>query len=271
METWAVDLARPNTVTTEASLNAWDLLGSAVSSIGDRDFGTSMLTCLNQVMPVDFWSVYRVRNGHLPQMFISGSLTGHDVSVDCFERYQGGLYKSDQTFDAARQLASNGIHAMTRWNEGEIPGPHRDQIYRRHDIEERLSVVEADADSLLAINMYRYRRTGGYTSRQVDALHQMAPFLLSCVGKHLQVTDRVRHNVDQVGPGVRQRLSGVCPALTNRELDVCERLLKGLTYEGIALDLGLSLTSVKTYRARAFDRLGIHFRNQLFALVDVVH
>ena len=55
--------------------------------------------------------------------------------------------------------------------------------------------------------------------------------------------------------------------VTPRELDVCVRLLRGMTYDGIASDLGLSVPSVKTYRNRAFDRLGIHFRNELFAIV----
>ncbi|MFN6997848.1 MAG: helix-turn-helix transcriptional regulator, partial [Aquincola tertiaricarbonis] len=57
-----------------------------------------------------------------------------------------------------------------------------------------------------------------------------------------------------------------CPALTPRELDVLERLLQGMTYDGIAADIGLSLATVKTYRARAFERLDIHFKNELFAL-----
>ena len=35
---------------------------------------------------------------------------------------------------------------------------------------------------------------------------------------------------------------------------------------GIAADLGIKESTVKTYRNRAFDRLGIHFRSQLFAL-----
>ena len=46
------------------------------------------------------------------------------------------------------------------------------------------------------------------------------------------------------------------PALTVRELDVCERLLRGWTYDGVAADLGLTVPTVKTYRARAFARLG---------------
>jgi DNA-binding CsgD family transcriptional regulator len=65
---------------------------------------------------------------------------------------------------------------------------------------------------------------------------------------------------------LRQRLVGIQPGLTGRELDVCSRLLQGMTQEGVAADLGLTLPTVKTYRNRAFDRLGIHFRNELFAL-----
>ena len=67
-------------------------------------------------------------------------------------------------------------------------------------------------------------------------------------------------------PALRERLLRAHPGLTERELDVCARLLHGMTQEGIACDLGLSLPTVKTYRNRAFSRLGIHFRNELFAL-----
>lgn len=62
------------------------------------------------------------------------------------------------------------------------------------------------------------------------------------------------------------RLLQAQPGLTPRELDVCARLLQGMTHEGIACDLSLSLPTVKTYRNRAFARLGIHFRSELFAL-----
>ncbi len=71
-----------------------------------------------------------------------------------------------------------------------------------------------------------------------------------------------------IPPGrMRERLLELGPELTARELDVCVRLLQGMTHDGIAVDLGVSLTTVKTYRNRAFDRLGIHFRNELFARV----
>jgi len=40
----------------------------------------------------------------------------------------------------------------------------------------------------------------------------------------------------------------------------------GMTHAGIAADLGIKESTVKTYRSRAFDRLGINFRSQLFGL-----
>ena len=64
---------------------------------------------------------------------------------------------------------------------------------------------------------------------------------------------------------LRMRLLRTQADLTERELDVCARLLQGMTQEGIAADLGLGVPTVKTYRNRAFARLGIHFRNELFA------
>ena len=45
-------------------------------------------------------------------------------------------------------------------------------------------------------------------------------------------------------------------------------MLKGITYDGIAVDLGVTAGTIKTYRDRAFERLGIHHRNELFALVS---
>ena len=65
----------------------------------------------------------------------------------------------------------------------------------------------------------------------------------------------------------RRKLALLQARLTVRELDVCARLLQGMTQEGIAADLGLSVPTVKTYRNRAFARLGISFRNELFALL----
>ena len=58
---------------------------------------------------------------------------------------------------------------------------------------------------------------------------------------------------------------GLLEGLPNRERELCERPQRLGTHQGIAADLGISAGTVKTYRDRAFERLGIHHRNELFA------
>lgn len=245
-----------------------DTLSGVTDAIGEHDFAARALSLVNAALAVDFMSVYRVYGDQPPRMFLSASRSARDVSLDCFRRYQRGLYRRDQTFAGARKLAAGGVPAMTLWNEAEIPSPHRDQIYRRHGIHERLSVVAADdRDGMLAINLYRYDVTGRFRDGEIDAAQAIGRPFLSCVNKHLQIVTLLREAARTAASGVRQLLLECCSSLTPRELDVCERLALGWTYDGIAQDLGLTVPSVKTYRARAFDRLGIHFRNELFALI----
>lgn len=80
------------------------------------------------------------------------------------------------------------------------------------------------------------------------------------------------HRVRRVAPPAasanqtsRAMLAARCASLTGREPDVLERLLQGMTYDGIAADIGSSIDTVKTYRARAFRKPNIRFKNELFA------
>ncbi|GAB4120019.1 MAG: hypothetical protein Kow00104_02890 [Rhodothalassiaceae bacterium] len=54
--------------------------------------------------------------------------------------------------------------------------------------------------------------------------------------------------------------------LTPREIHVLEGILTGRTMEAIGLELGIAESSVRTYRKRAYRRLGICSQSQLFAL-----
>jgi DNA-binding NarL/FixJ family response regulator len=66
-----------------------------------------------------------------------------------------------------------------------------------------------------------------------------------------------------------RKLTHLQLGLTVREIEVCARIVMGMTHDGIASDLRLSVPTIKTYRNRAFARMGIHFRNELFALLHV--
>ena len=106
------------------------------------------------------------------------------------------------------------------------------------------------------MNLYRHEGQRPFSDDEIDAVGSATSLLLACVKRHIALSS------------VATQTRSALDALTRREREVCERLLKGLTYDGIAADMGVSAGTVKTYRNRAFERLGIHHRNQLFALVS---
>ena len=91
----------------------------------------------------------------------------------------------------------------------------------------------------------------------------LVPALLQLLRGHLALR-RGRSATDEWRLALLHRATDLTP----QELAVCLHLLRGLSHAGIAAKLGLKESTVKTYRNRAFARLDIHFRSQLFALVQ---
>lgn len=241
------------------------LLAGMIDGLGEDGFATRLLRQLQPTLPAASWSAYQVGPACTPRLFLSGALDIPDTTRDCWGAYLSGPYRDDRSlgFDegAQRRRALQLCHITA----AEVAHEHRARVYEAHGMAERVSVVQDDVDgALFAVNFYRHAHQRPLTDAQIAAFEELAPALLALARKQVALRG------ETPGPCVqalRQRLARRAPALTGRELDVCARLLRGMTQDGIAADLGLSLPTVKTYRNRAFARLGIHFRNELFALV----
>lgn len=141
---------------------------------------------------------------------------------------------------------------------------YREAIYRDNGLSERLSSLHWDEEGRpLLFNLYRHREDGYFSEREIAAFEQWVPALLQLLRGHLALR-RGRSATDEWRLALLHRATGLTP----QELAVCLHLLRGLSHAGIAAELGLKESTVKTYRNRAFARLDIHFRSQLFALVQ---
>lgn len=253
------------TLSGGAARQAQRALAATIQAVGRPGFAATALGPLNDAFGAASWSVYRLWPDRPPQMHLSASVGVPDTTGACFAIYRDvGLYRRDRSFDAVRASSCRGEAVMLRMHADEAPSAdHREAIYRRHGMVERLSVACGEADgSLLAVNLYSHQPSGGFATGAVEHFGSAAPLLLAAVRRHVDW----QHGDATAAPLERRAaLRARCPGLTPRELDVLEHLLDGLTYDGIAASLALSVATVKTYRARAFERLGIHFKNQLFA------
>ncbi len=234
-------------------------LGALVGAVGRPAFAQEGLAAMNRLLDAGSWSIYQVWPDREPRMHGSASQGVADTTGECFRTYRDqGLYRRDRSFDLVRQQRA-GDAVLLRMHADEVPNPaHRDAIYVRYAVVERLSLAWTQRDgSLLAINLYHHAHQGRFGALEVERFADAAPVVRAAIERHIELGTATSD--------VRSTLKQRCPALTARELDVLVRLADGLTYDGIAADLGLSVGTVKTYRARAFERLGIHFKGQLFS------
>lgn len=266
MQAWPMASHSPS-----SSHALWPGAGGLVDQIGEPGFAQAALAGLNEGLQAASWSVYQVwpqqgRALRPPVLHFSASHGVADTTSECFQAYRERLYQRDRSFDTVRRQQRPGHAVVLRMRAEEAPNDdHREIIYRRHGVLERLSVAHWDEaeQSLLAVNLYHHEHQGSFTGLEMERFSHLAPLLLACVRRHITLSSRLAR------PALsdRERLQARCPALTERELDVCERLLRGWSYDGIAADMQLGVATVKTYRARAFERLGLHFRSELFALM----
>lgn len=258
-----------------ASERASLALAGVIGCTGQPDFSAKALGELNRMLPMCWMSIYKLFPEAPPESYGGGAFGMADGTRDSWRVYRQGLYSRDRTFLEAREVVQGGNAVVTRWHAREIPLEHRKAIYIRHGLRERVSLVEGDArGAVLAVNLYRGMAQSSFRDDEVDLLCSVAAPLLATVKLHLRLTAQQPFSDLQGQGGDVVALNPVNPVnpepaalaeLPRREREVCQRLLRGWTYDGIAADLGISAGTVKTYRNRAFERMGLHHRNELFA------
>ena len=106
---------------------------------------------------------------------------------------------------------------------------HRDAIYSRHQIKERLSLVDQQGGRFMALNLYRYgHAVRNCRPRMSTRSRRVARSILACVKKTPR--DHLGQREERLQPGRgcgKRQLLSLCPALTPRELDTCIGLAAG--------------------------------------------
>ena len=140
---------------------------------------------------------------------------------------------------------------------------YRAQCYDCIGIIDRVSVlIRVGRSQSLAINLYRDHSAGPFSDADIASVIGLATLIANCATSHYAL------DADgQAGfrSAVTDELSEQCPQLTVREREVVQRILDGVTNERIADDLHIRPTTVITYRTRAYEKLGVNSRRELFA------
>lgn len=140
----------------------------------------------------------------------------------------------------------------------------RDAIYRPNDIADRLMVWQLAGGLRYGISALRTTRHGYFSEAESAGFGHLAPELAAALATH----DRL--GAPGAGaalltslPLIEARLTACSVPLSRREVQVCGRILYGLSTAGIAVDLEIAEDSVATYRKRAYAKLCIGVEREL--------
>ena len=235
----------------------------AVMALGTAAFATRLLAALNCSIAIDHLAIMRFEDRIRPPVIESAVWLGGEHVATVQRVYLERFYRLDPVLRYA-----GADHRVLHLHRDEImDAEYRRTAYVRAGLLERLTVAAPDGRRLIALNLYRREQGGPFDSRDVQRVEAHAPLLGSPRAQACRHDRRATALPRPWRPACRPRRTpaGAGARLTGRELDVLARALAGLTSAGIALDLGISLNTVLTYRKRAYGRLGVTSHAELFS------
>lgn len=235
------------------------LYEALVNATGSGTLGEAILVAADAETGVDEVFAYSVQHQGQPMQIASAGRVGSSTA-------RAALYADHYfTIDPLTPLTSAAREGEpTRFGRvatAQIAdAAYRRECYERPGFREKLSFVRRRESRLYVLSFYRNRARNAAPD---GALAALADIALPLVRKQ---ADLRRDDPGlPVAARVEARLAASYPRLTAREQEVCARTLAGMTAEAISLDLGISETTVLTYRRRAYVRYGVSTAHEMLA------
>lgn len=238
-------------------------LTALIDGIGTEQFGARLVELLHNECGADHCAAFQL-DGDTISILAFNSFDPAQSRMRMVERYvREGLWRKDPALSMARiqlDATSDRLIRVDLNDRGyddlraRIYPQVRDRVVvsgRRDNIELGLSVVRSDPNP-------------EFMAGAIEQLADLSDTLLTAMAKHVSVL-MSRPNVASALTDLHEieNCFRARSELPRRELEVCARILYGLSSIGISLDLGVGEESVKTYRKRAYQRLNIGSEREL--------
>jgi DNA-binding CsgD family transcriptional regulator len=240
-------------------------LAQIINSIGDESFHDGLLSFLHRNIGAEHCATLAFTSDR-PVKVGAVSLDGTDTAGTQVDLYLKSYWRADPTMVAAHSMVGQTPSRLDRLNIAALPPSDlRDLIYGRTHISERLLLSGSVAGAGISLSILRSEQRGTFTDDEVSRLEEMAHTLLAIIAKHAALA-RGQRDLSVALSSLEVILDCMAHApegLPRREVEVCARSIYGISSFGIGLELDIGEETVKTYRKRAYQRLGIATHHEL--------
>jgi DNA-binding CsgD family transcriptional regulator len=245
----------------EEVLVHWQGYRSLVEAIGAPGIGEVLLTAFNDVADIDEVFAFQAPAAGAPTPLASaGERPGAATRAAL---YSEEFYKLDPARNVIPAHLPGGLLARRVPAEAVKDDGYRQACFDQPGLAEKMSFAMGGANPYV-LSLYCLRRRPRMSDSRYAAVGRLAQIALPLIRKHAQL-------VGGLGPEaspeqrLERRLDALDAGLSPRELSVCARTMTGRTAGAIAAELGVGVTSVLTYRRRAYARLGVSGAGEILA------
>lgn len=241
------------------------MFADLILQIGRPSYSRSLFQLMRSRLGIRQMAVYRYRPD-LSIQPVAAESEGEDRQLQrSLERYTQHFHLRDPLSPLFSPAKEREVLLRCVDAEGIPDREFRNELYLDAGMAGKLMLIIRRPNDALSLSLFRGRERGPFGRSERSFVGMWSRTLAATLERHLSFTE-------VEAPGALDDLLARCsrlPAstpLSERELAVCARTLRGMTADGIAADLALSHHSVTTYRRRTYAKLGIGSHSQLFAL-----
>ena len=238
-------------------------IAELVEAIGTDEFGTCLIRYLNDVCGADHFAIFQLGSDSMSALtFNSFDRSRHVAPM--VERYIGdGLWREDPAVSVARSHLDTSFASLIRADLDDEGYSHlRPRVYPL--VRDRVVVCGRRESIDFGLSVLRSQSNAQFGPGAIERLAGVSDTLLSTMAKHVSVLT-ARPNPAAALTDLAEIMKCVATRslMPRREVEVCARILYGMSTLGIALDIGVGEESVRTYRKRAYQRLRIGTGHEL--------
>jgi DNA-binding CsgD family transcriptional regulator len=240
----------------------------AVRSTGTTEATSAFFEMVSSVAPICELTGWMWKAPENPRLIVHTYKTAG--SSELVHRYTSRYFTFDPAYHTMRHTA-HSEWVNLRVHPGNISNyQYLNDCYLRPAIVEKLTLARWADTGWVVLSLYRDSDGGCFSNEEQERIAALSHLLLPLLRKHYQLTiesPRLGTKRQARIEEMNQRMASLDAKLTERECAVCARTATGLTAKTIAQELGIKVSSVLTYRRRAYERLSISSGYELAALL----
>jgi LuxR family transcriptional regulator, activator of tox operons len=238
-----------------------------IESLGDETFPNRMFAAAHEMTRTHHLSAFDFSSGDRPRVLMAENAGRQPISRRIADLYAERYWR----FDLANQITSPPkSNPRSTWcvrtSASEIPQlEYKSHCYTSAELSSRVCISQHDGDRQVRLNFYAPKGQD-FVDGELSTIVEWSDVFLSLLVKHDHL---VKAAAAKRSVSYADRLRELRAGLPPREVDICDGILQGVSSEGIALKLNVSINTVRTYRKRAYARLNISSQNELMRLISI--